>query len=145
MTTNNFWDCKDLADFSEEEWESICTHCGRCCLVKLQDEDSDEICYTNVVCRYFNHEDCHCTEYQNRCQLVPSCLKLSVENVDNIIWMPQSCAYRILNETGELPTWHPLITGQPLDAKHSVKGRVVSENLVNDEDLEDHIDEDFNE
>lgn len=139
MLKNKFWDDKDISDFNEEEWESICTNCGNCCLIKLQDEDSDEVYYTNVVCRYFNSEDCHCSEYQNRCQLVPTCLKLTPANLDDISWMPKTCAYRILNETGELPSWHPLVTGQPLAKQYCVKGKVVSELLVKEEDLEDHI------
>lgn len=134
-----FWQKKSLKDFTPAEWESICTNCGRCCQIKLQDEESDEVYYTDVVCRYFNHTNCHCTEYTNRCTLVPECVKLTADNLDAISWMPQLCAYRILNETGDLPDWHPLNTNQPLADRYSMRNRVISEVMVKEEELEDHI------
>lgn len=140
--TTKFWENKKLEEFSTEEWEKICTHCGRCCLIKLQDEDSDDIYYTNVLCRYFDSKTHQCTEYQNRCQLVPECLKLTPQNVDGISWMPQGCAYRHLFELGHLPDWHPLVSGEKLPLERSIPQNCVSELLVNEEDLEDHIIED---
>lgn len=147
MTLKNtrFWETKNLSDFSPEEWEAICTNCGHCCRIKLQDDETDEIFYTDIVCQYFDAETCRCQEYQKRCTLVPSCLKLTTETLDNIPWMPQNCAYRILYETGTLPEWHPLITGKPLAEKYSVKGKVISEVMVPEDDMEEHlVDEDFN-
>lgn len=139
---SRFWEQKNLQDFTTEEWESICCNCGKCCLMKLQDEEDDEIYYTDIVCRYFDVETGKCREYENRCRLIPECLKLTPENVDKISWMPQSCAYRWLVEKKLLPPWHPLVTGKPLDDQHSIKKRCVSELLVREEDLEDHIIED---
>lgn len=139
MTKSPFWKNKPLSEFSAAEWESICTHCGRCCQLKLEDEDSGEIYFTDIVCRYFNAQSGCCTEYANRCSLVPECLKLTPDNIDKIPWMPKRCAYRILNQTGNLPDWHPLITGRPLSPEHTVCGRVVSELLIKEEDFEDHI------
>lgn len=118
---------KKLEDYSEEEWEAICNNCGKCCLVKLQNEDDDEIYYTDVVCQYFDEEKCHCTIYENRCTLVPQCLKLTQNNVDKIAWMPKTCAYRCLFEK------------RPQPNKKSIKGRCISELMVKEEDLEDHI------
>lgn len=140
--TTRFWEQKKFADFNSTEWESICCNCGKCCLMKLQDEDDDEIYYTNIVCRYFDSSCGKCTEYKNRCTLVPECLKLTPQNIDKISWMPQSCAYRWLFEKGILPPWHPLLTNQPLAAEYSIKNRCVSELLVAEEDFEDHIIED---
>ncbi|MFV0625751.1 MAG: YcgN family cysteine cluster protein [Alphaproteobacteria bacterium] len=136
---NKFWIEKELEDLSEQEWESICNNCGKCCLVKVQDEDDDEIYYTNVVCKYFNHENCSCKEYERRCELVPECLKLTIDNIDKIEWMPKDCAYKTLLETKNLPDWHPLLTGKPLTNEHSIKGKCICETEVNEEDLEDHI------
>lgn len=89
---------KKLENMTEEEWEAVCNRCGKCCLIKLQDEDSGEIYYTDVVCKYFDFDTCECTQYQNRCTLVPECLKLTKDNVGKIGWMPKSCAYRCLIE-----------------------------------------------
>lgn len=142
---NDFWKHKKISEFTDEEWESICTNCGHCCRIKLQDEDNDEIYYTNIICRYFDEKKCLCTEYKNRCILVPSCLKLTQKNFKNIPWMPKNCAYRILGETGDLPIWHPLVSHQPLPMEYSVKNKVINETLLSEDDWEDHItDEDFN-
>lgn len=135
---NRFWDNKKLSDFTEEEWESVCTNCGRCCLIKLQDDDTEEIYYTDVVCRYFDQQNCRCSEYAKRCQLVPACLKLTPQNIDQISWMPQECAYRRLKDSRGLPDWHPLLTGKN-DSSHSIKDHCISEDLVSEDQLEDHI------
>lgn len=118
---------KKLEDCTEEEWENICTHCGKCCLIKLENEDDNEIYYTDVVCRYFDEEKCACTIYKERCTIVPECLKLTKDNVDKIKWMPKSCAYRCLLENRPQPVQKP------------VRGRCISELLVTEEELEDHI------
>lgn len=144
MTANKFWETKPLQDYTAEEWESICSRCGQCCLIKLQDEDGGEVYYTNVVCRYFNSDSHCCSEYNKRCTLVPSCLRLTPQNLDKIDWIPDNCAYNILRRTGKLPDWHPLITGKPLDKKYAIGHNVISELLVKEEDLEDHIIEDEN-
>ena len=144
MTKNNFWETKTPAEYTDDEWEAVCTRCGQCCRLKLEDEDNGDIFYTDVVCRYFNHENCHCTCYRERCAKVPSCLKLNPYNIGELAWIPETCAYRILHETGTLPSWHPLITGQPLPEQYSARGKVVSETEVAEDELEDHIVEDGN-
>lgn len=118
---------KNLSDYTPEEWEAICNHCGKCCLIKLQDDDTDDIYYTDVVCKYLDQNTCSCTRYDERCTLVPTCLKLTPQNVDKISWMPQSCAYRALFEN------------RPKPIRQSVNGRCVSEELVPEDALEDHI------
>ena len=142
MTKSNFWQTKKLSEFSPDEWESICTLCGKCCQIKLQDEDTDEIFYTDLVCRYFDIDHCNCTQYQNRCRLVPTCLKLTPQNLAHINWIPYDCAYHILQTTGDLPDWHPLKTGQTLAPEHSIQGKVISETMVAEDEWEDHIIED---
>ncbi len=137
--TKPFWQSKKISDFTEDEWESLCCNCGRCCLVKLQDEESNELCYTRVICRYFDTEKHLCREYNNRCALVPECLKITPQNIVSLNWMPLTCAYRILQETGDLPKNHPLKGGikQP-----SLPDNLIPDNLVAEEDLEDYIIED---
>ena len=118
---------KNLSDYTPEEWEAICNHCGKCCLIKLQDDDTDDIYYTDVVCKYLDQQTCFCTRYDECCTLVPTCLKLTPQNVDKISWMPQSCAYRALFEN------------RPKPIRQSISGRCVSEELVPEDALEDHI------
>lgn len=118
---------KKLENISDEEWEAVCNKCGKCCLVKLEDEDSGEVYYTDIVCKYFNHQTCECNEYQNRCTLVPECLKLTKDNIDKISWMPKTCAYRCLIEGREKPK------------RETISSFCISEQLVNEDDFEDHI------
>lgn len=140
MADAPFWKRKRLTEMTPEEWESLCDGCARCCLAKLEDEDSGEIAYTNVACHLLDLGTCRCTKYARRSAFVPDCITLTPENVGRLRWMPSTCAYRLLAEGKELPAWHPLVSGDPdsvHDAGISVRGRVVPERRVLD--LEDHI------
>lgn len=140
MDDTPFWKRKTLAEMTREEWESLCDGCARCCLAKLEDEDTGEIAYTNVACRLLDHESCRCTKYAQRSRFVPDCITLTPENVGQLRWMPSTCAYRLLTEGKDLPDWHPLVSGTP-ESVHwagiSVRGRIVSERKAID--LEDYI------
>jgi hypothetical protein len=115
---------------NREEWESLCDACGKCCLYKLEDEDSGEVYYCNVVCKLFDMEKSCCTDYPNRAVRVPDCVVLTVENISRLGWMPKTCAYRLLSEGKPLPKWHPLVSGDKdsvYRAGHSVRDRVLLE------------------
>ena len=137
-----FWEEKPLEAMTAAEWESLCDGCARCCLIKLEDEDTGEIATTNVVCALLDHNLCRCTDYENRTFRVPTCVKLTPGNVAAIAWMPESCAYRRLAEGRGLAWWHPLVSGDP-DTVHtagiSVRGKVVSEEGIADDELEYHL------
>ncbi len=137
-----FWKRKSLAELSREEWESLCDGCGKCCLVKLQDPDTDEIAYTDVACKLLDGATCRCTDYARRRRRVPDCVVLTPAVVADLSWMPSTCAYRLVKEGRDLAWWHPLVSGDP-DTVHeagvSVRGRVVSEALVEDEELPEHV------
>ena len=142
MTAKPFWRTKKPDDYTPAEWESVCTRCGRCCLIKLQNEEDNEIYETNVICRYHDCQTHLCREYNRRCELVPSCLKLNPQNIGSLPWIPDTCAYYILARTGTLPGWHPLVSGRPLPEEFKVPADSVSELLVPEDELEDHIIED---
>lgn len=141
MTDTQFWKTKSLAEMTQAEWESLCDGCAKCCLFKIEDIDSGDLYFTNVVCRLLDLNTCQCTDYQNRRTLVPDCVDLyRHEDITQLNFMPSTCAYRLLSEGKDLPDWHPLITGDRGSvelAGHSVKGRVFveSEHL----ELEDYI------
>jgi len=122
-----FWKQKSLEEMTAAEWESLCDGCGRCCLVKLEDEDSGEIAYTDVGCTLLDGEACRCGDYPRRSERVPDCVRLTPEAVRTLRWLPPTCAYRLVAEGRDLPAWHPLVTGDP-DSVHaagvSVRGRV---------------------
>lgn len=137
-----FWQVKKLHEMTVPEWESLCDGCAKCCLVKLQDEDTEDVYYTDVACRYLGLKTCQCTAYEERHQLVEACVKLTPDKVDDFFWLPNTCAYRLLAEGKQLPEWHYLISGKK-NAVHwsgcSVKGKVFSEINIKTHDLEDHI------
>jgi uncharacterized cysteine cluster protein YcgN (CxxCxxCC family) len=142
MVDPNFWRRKSLPEMTEEEWESLCDGCGKCCLVKLEDEDTGEIAFTEAVCRLFDRERCRCTRYAERDVLVPTCVRLTPGNLARLSWMPSTCAYRLIAQGRELPWWHHLVSGDRdtiHQAGESVRGRCVSETEIPEEDLEDHV------
>lgn len=135
-----FWKTKTLAAMSRAEWESLCDGCGRCCLHKLRDEDTEELAHTEVACRLLDIHSCRCRDYPNRRDHVPDCVKLTPKRLARIDWLPPSCAYRLVAEGQDLPEWHPLRSGDPESvhsAGASVRGRAIAERAARD--LEDHI------
>jgi uncharacterized cysteine cluster protein YcgN (CxxCxxCC family) len=138
-----FWKTKTLEEMSSAEWESLCDGCARCCLEKLEDEDTGKIFFTHVSCRLLDAGLCACKDYPNRAERVPDCVQLTPENVRTINWLPPSCGYRLVAEGRDLYWWHPLVSGDPNtvhEAGVSVRGRVRgTENEIQDVDLEDHI------
>lgn len=138
-----FWERKTLAQMTVHEWESLCDGCGRCCVIKYQDEETGEIHPTAVACRLLDSNTCRCRRYQERHQLVPECLRLDPELVRRYDFLPASCAYRRVAEGRPLAWWHPLVSGNAqsvVDAGVSVRGTVVSEQAVHpDEPLQAHI------
>ena len=141
MTDLPFWKTKSLQEMTTEEWESLCDGCGKCCLFKIEDIDTGELYFTNVVCRLLDMKTCQCTAYRERRILVPDCVDLYQHgDIQSLNFMPSTCAYRLLSKGKDLPLWHPLVTGDKNSVRtagHSVQGRVFveGEDLV----LEDHI------
>lgn len=135
-----FWKTKPFPQMNKQEWESLCDGCAKCCLIKLENEETDELHYTSIVCDLLDLESCSCTKYQERTRLVPECLKLTTEHLRKLPWMPETCTYRLLSEGKELPSWHPLVSGNCEsihDAGVSVRAYAMHESDV--DNLEDHI------
>lgn len=137
---SKWWEEKRLSALSSSEWESLCDHCGKCCLLKLEDEDTGDVYYTDVACSLVDAKSCHCSNYLEREALVPDCLKLTPDNLEQIAWMPLSCSYRRIMEGRGLPEWHHLVCGSKDEIHHqgfSIRGRYIDENEV--KDVEEHI------
>ena len=140
--TPRFWETKRLEEMTRQEWEALCDGCAKCCLIKLEDEDTGEIATTRLHCRLLDADTCRCSDYTHRKKQVPDCVSLTPESVSALSWMPASCAYRLIHEGKPLPDWHHLIS-EDRDLVHqcgaSIQGRTLSEDTVFDADDSDYI------
>ncbi|MBN1637019.1 MAG: YcgN family cysteine cluster protein [Deltaproteobacteria bacterium] len=141
-----FWKIKLLEEMTPHEWELLCDGCGRCCMIKLEDEETRQVYYTNVACKLLNTRTCRCLAYHDRKQVEPACLALNPKKARELQWLPGTCAYRLLAEGRDLLWWHPLVSGDP-DTVHlagiSVRGKVVSECYIHPDQLTEHIIDDW--
>tara|TARA_R110001599_G_scaffold42276_2_gene127478 strand:- start:3162 stop:3623 length:462 start_codon:yes stop_codon:yes gene_type:complete len=138
-----YWESKDIHEFSQDEWESLCDGCGKCCLQKLQDEDTEEIYFTNISCQFLNKHSCKCKVYDQRFEYLPECLNLTQENLKSTLpWLPDSCSYKLVYEKKPLPSWHHLIS-ENKETIHllnfSVRDKVINELDVEEDDWQDFI------
>ena len=126
-----------MAEMSLSEWESLCDNCGKCCCIRLEDEVTADIYITDVACKLFDPASCKCTDYANRSQKVPDCVTLTKDNVAQLKWMPQTCAYRLISEGKDLPDYHHLISGSRNtihEVGMSVQNAVTSEIFVTEDE-----------
>lgn len=137
-----FWKVKALEEMTAGEWESLCDGCARCCLVKLEDEDTGDIHLTRLSCAMLHVRTCRCKDYPNRFAKMPDCIAITPEKVRELSWLPATCGYRIVAEGRDLPWWHPLISGTR-DTVHaagiSVSGFAISERRVHEENYVRYI------
>ncbi|WP_308915397.1 YcgN family cysteine cluster protein [Jannaschia sp. LMIT008] len=137
-----FWE-RPLSKLTPAEWEALCDGCGKCCLNKLEDEETGEVAFTDVACRLLDDATCRCAHYAQRKVFVPDCVVLTPKSLPDVAYfMPTTCAYRRLHEGRPLPRWHPLLTGDPdspHDAGASLRCRTASEMEVAEDEWEDHV------
>ena len=134
-----FWELP-LTALDREEWEALCDGCGKCCLHKLEDDETGEMFATNVACKLLDRHSCRCSDYRNRRQFVPDCVRLTARDVERLDWLPSTCAYRLRGDDEPLFDWHPLISSDP-ESVHkagvSARGWTISE--VDAGELEHHM------
>jgi uncharacterized protein len=131
-----------LDELNSRQWEALCDGCAKCCLHKLEDEETGEIFFTRVRCRYLDESSCRCQDYSRRSELMPNCIHLSRENARDLTWLPSTCAYRLRAAGDPLPDWHPLVSGDNAsvhDAGISIKGRAISDEYVHPDGYDEHV------
>ncbi|PZO92133.1 MAG: YcgN family cysteine cluster protein [Sphingomonas sanxanigenens] len=136
----HFWEDRPLEALDRAQWEALCDGCGKCCVHKLEDEETGDLHPTNVACKLLDRHNGRCTDYRHRRAYVPDCVRLTPKLARTLDWLPESCAYRLRAHGQPLPDWHPLVSGDPESvhrAGMSTRGWTVSE--VDVVDLEDHI------
>ena len=135
-----FWEDTPLDKLDRAQWEALCDGCGKCCIHKLEDEETGELIATNVACRLLDRRAGRCSDYRHRHAYVSECLRLNARNVHEIDWLPSTCAYRLRAAGEPLPEWHYLVCGDP-EAVHragqSTRGWTISEDDAGD--LEHHM------
>lgn len=140
-----FWETKSLKQMTKYEWESLCDGCGKCCLHKLEDIDTGEVSISNVACSFLDEETCNCKDYSNREKNVPDCISLDLKNIKKLQWLPETCAYRLIDEGKSLYNWHHLISGSKSTIHEygmSVRDYSINESKLNN--AEEYILEWFN-
>jgi uncharacterized cysteine cluster protein YcgN (CxxCxxCC family) len=143
MLAEKYWQNKGLDEMNPQEWEGLCDGCARCCLVKLEDEDTGKIEYTDVGCTLLEGGTCQCRDYPNRTDRVPDCVQLTPQTVRSLNWLPVTCAYRLVADGKDLPDWHPLVSGDPESVHRagiSVRNRIsASEDNLTPDEIVDRI------
>ena len=138
-----FWESVPLARMTRDEWEALCDGCGKCCMNKLEDDETGEVALTNVACRLFDDSTCRCARYETRHRYVPECVVLRPQTLhENLYWMPETCAYKLLHTGRPLPDWHPLVSGTSRSVHRagvSMQHRTTPEYAVDEDDWEEHI------
>ena len=135
-----FWVDLPLEALDSAQWELLCDGCGKCCIHKLEDEDTGDLYATNVACRMLDRREAQCRDYGNRRTHVPDCVTLTPALAKTIEWLPSTCAYVLRAEGNPLPEWHHLVCGDRQEIHRqgqSVRGWTVSEDDV--VAMEDHI------
>lgn len=134
-----FWE-KPLSTLDRGEWEALCDGCGRCCLNKLEDDETGVLYPTNVACRLLDRRNGKCSDYKNRRHVVSDCVVLDRGSLDSLDWLPDSCAYRLRAAGEPLPPWHYLVSGSREtvhSAGQSTRGWTISEDDAGE--LEYHV------
>ena len=139
--TTNFWEKLPLDKMNQIQWESLCDHCGKCCVHKFIDDETEEVIYTKVACRLLDLNTCTCLDYNKR---TPECMVLTIDDLEEFKWLPSTCAYRLFSEQKPLPSWHPLLTGSyetVMLSGNSAKGKVIPEAIAGDDFLAYQVDD----
>ena len=134
MEKNPFWKTKPLNEFSVPEWESLCTGCGICCLHRFRDQKSGKVRFTTIACRHLDPATGRCAVYEHRFDVESDCIRVTPENLPELIWLPKTCGYRTVAEGRELEWWHPLVSGDP-DTVHEAGISIRNKEIISEQNV----------
>ncbi len=137
--TKEYWNNTPLSELSRQEWEALCDGCAKCCLHKLEDEDDGTVYYTNLACHLLDLQRCCCSDYPNRHINVPDCIAFGADDIANMDWLPDTCAYLLRYRGEPLYDWHYLISGSKEsihEAEESVRDFAT---LDTGQDVREHV------
>lgn len=138
-----FWKTKTLDEMTPQEWESLCDGCGRCCLIKLEEDETGKVYFTDVSCHMLDRHSCQCSDYADRRRHVPDCVTLTPQLLREIDWLPPTCAYKLVERGEDLYWWHYLVSGDREtvhQAGVSVRGKVAAtDKEVGEGNWEQHL------
>lgn len=140
---NEFYKNKTLEKMTPEEWEMLCDGCGKCCYNKYITGrgKNTRLYYTSASCNFLDVGTGRCMDYENRFRNNRNCLKLSLRNLKEFTWLPETCAYRLIYEGKNLPDWHPLISGIPVAENPAAREYLIKNGIRESEAeyWEDHV------
>ena len=120
-TRDKFWENKPLSAFTDREWEMLCDHCGVCCLLTAQDDETGEVYRTSVICRLYDPVGKSCRRYDSRLEQHLDCFKITPSNIKAIAWLPDRCSYKLVDHGKPLPDSHPLLSGHKSDETNFIQ------------------------
>jgi uncharacterized cysteine cluster protein YcgN (CxxCxxCC family) len=108
-SSDNWWEIIPLEEMSDEQWESLCDGCGKCCMVKIWYDSVVKT--TQVGCQLLNIHTAKCKDYSNRQHKVSNCIKVTLDTIDTPGLLPDTCAYMLIRNHKPLYNWHYLVSG----------------------------------
>lgn len=104
-----FWQQLPLDQLTPQEWEALCDGCNLCCYSRTYNVNTGRVYYLGTFCIMLNPEKPQgCCDYANRTSIIPQCRPLTLEQLDDPRWLPETCSYRLRAQGLPLPLDHPL-------------------------------------
>ncbi|MCC8073189.1 MAG: hypothetical protein LIO62_03585 [Clostridiales bacterium] len=77
----------------KDDWESICTRCGKCCYTRSFDSNNQLIIHYDSPCKYLDTQTNLCTIYDERFKKCNYCGKVTLFTALYNPTLPSDCAY----------------------------------------------------
>jgi uncharacterized cysteine cluster protein YcgN (CxxCxxCC family) len=106
---DNFWQDLPLEELTPDEWEALCDGCNLCCHRRTYNVNTGRVYYKGTFCIMLNPlQPRGCGDYANRAATIPECQPLTMQQLEDPGWLPETCSYRLRAQGLPLPDHHPL-------------------------------------